>query len=196
MSQTLRKRGREPENLLDSLDIWESKRFKGEETDQFSHLTLLTETLAEEAECATYSSFLAAITGDNLAASDISGGHECQTLVSESGIDLCYLLEASDDELGIPPSSVLDVKDEVCQSGKEISLTSEGFWENPDLNCLGENKLFQNNFENNLEFQLFDDANCDASRLQDFTNRDFVSQEILFGGDFSAAWILETAWCI
>lgn len=213
MSQTLRKRGREPEALPDSLDILESKRFKGQETDRFYHLPLLGETLAEEAECApsenfgtgvmrsleeeisaTCSSFFAPSSGNDLAASDISCGHECQTLVSESGIDLCYLLEASDDELGIPPSSVLDMKDELCQSQKEI-LTSEGFWENPDLKCLGENKLFEDNFENNQEFEFFEDA-CDASHLQDYTNRDFVSQDILFGGDFSAAWTLDTAGCI
>nr|ADE76870.1 unknown [Picea sitchensis] len=213
MSQTLRKRGREPEALPDSTDVRESKRFNGQETDPFCHSPLLGEVAAAEEECApvedfgcgamrsleeeisaTSSTFFVPNSVYDSANSDISSGHEFQTLVSESWIDLCYLLEASDDELGIPPSPVLDLKDEVCQSRKDI-LTTEGFWENPGLNCLGENKLFKDDFVNNHEFELYEDA-CDASQLQDYMNRDFVSQDILFGGDFSAAWTLETAGCI
>jgi hypothetical protein len=216
MSQTLRKRGREAEALPDSTDVRESKRVNGQETDPFCHLPLLGELAAAAEECipiedfgcgamrslveeisATCSTFFTPNSGDDSANSDISSGHECQTLVSESGIDLCYLLEASDDELGIPPSPVLNLNDEECQSRKEI-LTTEGFWENPDLKCLGENKLFDDDFENNQQFELcelYEDA-CDVSQLQDYMNRDFVSQEILFGGDFSAAWTFETAGCI
>jgi len=32
----------------------------------------------------------------------------------------------------------------------------------------------------------------DASELQDYMNRDFVSQGMLFDGDFSTTWKLET----
>jgi len=207
MSQTLRKRGREPEVLQDSTDVRESKRFNGQETDPFRHLPLLGELAAAEEECTPIEDFgcgamrsleeeissacstsFVPNSGDDSANSDISSGHECQTLVSESGIDLCYLLEASDDELGIPPSPVLDLNEEVYQSRKEI-LTIESFWENQDIKCFSENNFFEDDFVNNQQFELYEDA-CDASQLQDYMNRDFVSQDILFGGDFSAAWTL------
>lgn len=208
MSQTLRKRGREPESLPDS------KRFNGQDTDPFLDLQLLGETVAAaEEECdsskdfgceamrsldeevnATCPTFFAPNFGDEPANTDICGEHERQTLVSESGIDLCYLLEASDDELGIPPNPVLNLKDDVCQSGEEI-LISDCFWENPHVKCVDEIKILEDDFDNNQQLELYEDV-CDARQLQDYMNREFVIQEILFGGDFFAASTLETGGCI
>lgn len=208
MSQTLRKRGREPESLPDS------KRFNGQDTDPFLDLPLLHETVAAaEEECdsskdfgceamrnpdeevnATCSTFFDSNFGDESANTDICGEHERQTLVSESGIDLCYLLEASDDELGIPPNPVLDLKDDICQSGEEIFI-SDGFWENLDVKCVDEIKVLEDDFDNNHQLELYEDV-CDARQLLDYMNREFVIPEILFEGEFSAACTLETGGCI
>lgn len=149
MSQTLGKREREPEPLLNSSVVAEPKRFHGEETDQF--LLQLDKTLSDEDEecapseelvsgimrsleeeiattCST--SYLPSNSEDNSAASDIFSGQESQTLDSGSAFDLSYLLEASDDDLGIP---VLGLKREVCPSPKEAS---EGLSETPYLKSL------------------------------------------------------------
>jgi hypothetical protein len=210
MSQTLGKREREPESLKDSIDVGEPKRFHGEETDRF--LLQLDKTLSdedEEEECAPSeelvngvmrsleeeiaatctTSYLPSNSEYNSAASDIFSGQESQTLDFDSGGDLSYLLEASDDDLGIPPSPVLDLKHEVCPSPKE---TVEGLSENPYLKSLGENWHFEDNFDNYQQFTLYEDA-WNASHLQDYMNKDFVSQSMLFDGDFSVAWRLETA---
>jgi len=215
MSDTLRKRCREPEALPDSTDVPESKRFNGigDETDLFRHLPLLDKTLAENEECAssedfvigvmrsleeeisaTCSTFYAPISGDNSSAYDICSVHESQTLVSGSDIDLCYLLEASDDELGIPSSPVLDSKDKFCQPSKETS-PAEGLSETTDLKCQGENWDFVDEFQNYQQFALFEDA-WDVNHVQDYMNQDFISQDMLFEGEFSAAWTLETAGCM
>jgi len=207
MSETLRKRGREQGVLPDSTDVREPKRFNGEETDRICHLLQLDKTPAEEEEfapsedfvsgvmrsleeeiSATCSTFYAPNSEDNLPASDISSN---KSLVSDSGIDLCYLLEASDDDLGIPSSPVLDLKDQVCQSPKEI-LSAEGFLENSDLKCLGENWHFKDEFENFQQFALYEDP-CHASELHDYMNRDLISPDMFFDGGFSAAWPFETA---
>lgn len=207
MSNTLRKRGREPEVLLDSNEAREFKRFNGEETDLFRHFPLIDKTLAEEqAACcedvvcgvmrsleeeisATCSTFYAPISADNSSASNISRGYESQTLVSD--IDLCYLLEASDDDLGIPSGPVLDFKDAVCQFPKE-TLSAEGLSENPHQKFQGENWDFKNEFENYQQFAVYEDSWA-ASELQDYMNRDFVSHDVLLDGDFSAAWTFDTA---
>lgn len=210
MSDTLRKRGREPEVLLDSIEVRDSKRFNGEETDLFRPLPLLDKTLPEEkAACnediangimrsveeeISASTFYGPIAVDNSSASDIFGGYEGQSLVSDSGIDLCYLLEASDDDLGIPSGPVLDFKDEVSQFPKE-TLSAEGLSKNPDLKCQGEDWDFENEFENHQKFELFEDS-WDARETQDYMNRDFVSQDMYFDDDFSAAWTSETAGCL
>lgn len=206
MSQTLRKRGRESES---SPDVGESKRFNGQDTDPFLHLPLLDETLAaaeeeydpsedfgceamrsvEEELNGTCSTFFAPNSVDKSANLDISSEHERRTVVSEWRIDLCYLLEASDDELGIPPSPVLDLKGDVSKSREEI-FTTQSFWENPEFNCLDEIIVLEDDFENNQEFELYED-DCDARQLEDYMKREFVGQEVLFGGDFSAAaWTL------
>jgi hypothetical protein len=46
MSQTLSKRGREPEALAHSNDVREAKRFQGEETDWFLDLLQLEQSVA------------------------------------------------------------------------------------------------------------------------------------------------------
>lgn len=207
MSQTLGKREREPEPLLNSSVVAEPKRFHGEETDQF--LLQLDKTLSdedEEEECAPSeelvsgimrsleeeiattcsTSYLPSNSEDNSAASDIFSGQESQTLDSGSAFDLSYLLEASDDDLGIPG---LGLKGEVCPSPKEAS---EGLSETPYLKSLEENWHFEDNLDDYQQFPLCEDA-WDASQLQDFVNKDFVNQSMLFDSDFSAACRLETA---
>lgn len=211
MSETLRKRGREEGPLPDSTDVQEPKRFNGEETDWFCHLLQLDKSLTQEQEfapgedfvsgvmrsleeeiSATCSSFYTPNSGDNLPASDISSS---ETLISDSGIDLCYLLKASDDDLGIPSSPVLDSKDQVCQTASKETLSTEGILENSDLKCLGENWQLKDESESYQQFALYEDP-CDASQIQDYMNRDFISQDVFFDGDFSAAWPFETARCM
>jgi len=210
MSQTLGKRERELESLQDSIDVGEPKRFHIEETDWF--LLQLGKTLTdedEEEECAPSeelvngimrsleeeiaatcsTSYLPSNSQDNSMASDIFTGQESQTLDSDSGVDLSYLLEASDDDLGIPPSPVLDLKHEVCPSSKE---PAEVLSETPYLKSLGENWHFEDSFDNYQQFPVYEDA-WDASQLQDYINRDFVSQSMLFDGDFPLACRLGTA---
>lgn len=203
MSQTLTKRGREPEDLLASTDVQKPKRFHGEETDRFCHLLQEEEecapseevvngimrSLEEEISATCFTSYVSTNSGDNSASSDISSGQEGETLASISDIDLFYLLEASDDELtGIPLSPVLDFTDEVRQSPK---ATAEGLLENSDLTSFDEIWHFDDNFQNYQQFALHEDAR-EESELQDYLNGDFVSQD----GDFSAAWTLETASCL
>jgi len=213
MSQTIKKRGREPEALPVSTDVREAKRFHGEETDRFCHLLLLDKMLSqEEEECAPSEEVVNGVmesleeeigttsftfcpssnSGDNSASSDISSGQEGETLASDSEVELFYLLEASDDELGIPLSPVLDSKDVIWQSPKE---TSEDLLENPDLKSLSEICHFDDDFESYQQFALYEEA-CEASELQDYINRDFVSQDMFFDRDFSAAWTLETPVCL
>jgi len=211
MSETLRKRGREAEALLDSIDVGEPKRFHGEETDGFFHLQQLDKTLTDDDEeeyspseelvngvmrsleeeiattCST--SYHPSNSGDNSAAADTFSDQEGQARVSDSGVDLCYLLEASDDELGIPLSPVLHSNDIVCPSPK---VTSDGLSDGTDLKYLGENWHFEDEFENYQDFAVYEDV-YDASQVQDYMNRDFVSQGLLFDGELSTAWKLETA---
>lgn len=211
MSEMLRKRSRELECLPDCTAVREWKRYQVEEMDQFHHPLLLDKTLAaveeeyvpsEEAvnevmrrleEEIGVTSYPSSNLGDDSTAYDKSRGHEGrETLASDSGIDLIYLLEASDDELGIPLSPVLDLKDEVCQSPNE---TSECLFNNPDLESFGENWHFEDEFESYQQLEWCEDAS-DASKLRDFMNRDFISQDLFFEGDFSVAWTSETACCI
>lgn len=220
MSATLRKRCREPEALPDTSDVRESKRsFNGigEETDLFRHLPLLDKTVAENQEVneecasrkdyvvgvmrsmeeeisATFSTFCEPISGDNSSSYDIYSVHEGEALVSDSGIDLCYLLDASDDELGIPSYPVLDSKDEVSEPSEE-TFTTEGLSETPNLKWQGENWDFVDEFPNYQQFDLLEDS-WDANHAQDCMNKDLLSQNMLFEGDFSAAWALETTGCM
>jgi hypothetical protein len=114
-----------------------------------------------------------------LAATDIYRVHEGETVASDSGFDLCYLLEASDDELGIPPN----MKDEDGLSTKE---TFKDLLASLDLKFLGENWHFEDDFQNYQHIAVYDDPWI-ASQLQNYMNRDFVSQSMLFNSDFSAA---------
>lgn len=212
MSDMLRKRGREPEALVDTMDVWEPKRFHAEEMERFLYLLQVDQTLTEDdedEECAPSEELIEGVmrsleeeiavtcstsnlfsdSGDNSAASDISRSCESQNLASDTDVHLSYLLEASDDDLGIPPSLVLDLKDEACVFTKG---TSTVFWEKQDLQSLGENWIFEEDFDNKQQLALYEDA-WDASELQDYMNRDFVSQGLLFDGELSTAWKLETA---
>jgi hypothetical protein len=148
----LRKRDREPEAMRDSVDVREAKRSHGQQTDRFPDLLQLDRILSDDddeefapseellngvmrsleeeigATCST--SYPSSSTADNSAGPDISSDQEGETRDSDFGVDLCYLLKASDDELGLPLNVVLNLKDEVCLSTKE---TSEGLLESSDL---------------------------------------------------------------
>lgn len=210
MSEELRKRSREPEAPLDSCDAGEPKRFHCEETDRFLQLLQLDKTLSDDddEECAPSEELLKGVmrnleeeiaatcstshissnSGDNSA--DISSRHEGETLDSHSGDDLCYLLEASDDELGIPRSPDLDLKQEICQSPKK---TSDGLSDITDLKSICENWHFEDELEFYRQFAVYEDR-WDGNLMEDYMNRDFVSQGMLFStADFSAPWKLETA---
>jgi len=207
MSQTLRKRGREPEALPASTGVTEAKRFHDEETERFCRLLQADKAIAQEEEkCAPseevvngvmrsleeeidFTSFLSSNSGANSAPSNISSGQEGETLPADLVVDLFNLLEAPDNELSIPLSPVLD---EVWQSPKE---TSESLLENPDLKSLGEIWHFEDEFENHQQFAPYEDA-CEASQVHDYLNRDFLSEDMFFDCDFSAPWNFEAAGCL
>lgn len=156
--------------MPDYIDVQDAKRAHGEETEQFLQLLQLGQTLADDEEecalseelvngvmrslekeialtcCTSYPAFNST---ENSAASDIPSSHEDQ--IPDN--DLCYLLEASDEELGIPPSPGLVLKDEACLSPKE---TSDGLWDNRNLKSLGGNWHFDDDFENNQQFALYE----------------------------------------
>ena len=191
MSQTLRKRSYEPEALVDFDDVREAKRFRGEEIDRFLDLLQLDQTVAEEEEesapseelvsevmrsleeeiaATCSSSYLASNECANTsAASEICRDHEVQTL--DAGVDLSYLVDASDYELGILPSTTLDLKDEICVAPKE---TCEGLSEN-------QNKYwdFKDGFESYQHFALYEDA-WNEGLVQDYLNTDSISPRMLF----------------
>jgi len=200
MTQTFRKRDREPEALPVSTDVPEAKRFHGEETERQEEegwgaseevINEVMKSLEKEIGTAPFTSY-PSNSGNNSASSNISSGLEGETLASDSGDDLFYLLGASDDELGIPLSPLTNLKDEVCQSPRE---TSEGLLENPDLKSIGDIWDFEDDFGNHQQFASYGDAH-EASELQGYMQRDFFSENMFFGGDFSAAWTLETASCL
>lgn len=206
MSQTLRKRSYEPEALVDSDGVREQKRLQGEETSRFLDLLQLEQTLAEEAEesatseelvselmrsleeeiaatCST--AYLASNSADTSAASEICRDHEVQTLDSDTGVDLSYLVDASDYELGIQPSTTLDLKDEICLHPKE---THEVLPENPNLKYVSENWDFEDYFESYQQFALYEDV-WNERLVQDYLNTDCISpgMGMLFDGDFPEA---------
>lgn len=139
----LRKRNHQPEALPDFIDIPEPKRFHGEEKNRFLHIMQIAKTLADDdddefspseellnqvmksleeaigSKCSTYNP--SACAGDNFAGPDISCGNQAQTRDSDSGVDLRHLLKGSDDDIGIPPNLVVDLKDEVDISTKKTS---------------------------------------------------------------------------
>lgn len=203
MSQILRKRCGEAEGLPDYIDVQEAKRFHGEEREQFLQLVQLDQTIADDEVESAHSEELvnevmrsldevvaatsnrAFNSTENSVAFDISSVNENQIRDND---DLCYLLEASDDELGIPPSPGLMLKDDVCISPKE---TSDGLSENRDLKSLGGNWHFEDDFENYQQFALYEKLS-DTLQVEDYMNRDFLGQPMLFDGDFPATWELET----
>lgn len=206
MSQLLRKRSGEAEGPSDYIEVQEPKRFHGEEREQFLQLVQLDQTLADdEVECAYSEELVNGVmrsleediaatcctsnpvfnSTENSVAFDISIGNEDQIRDSD---DLCYLLEASDDELGIPPSPALMLKDEVCISSKE---TWDGLSENCNLKSLGGNWHFEDDFENYQQFALYEKLS-DTLQLEDYMDRDFLGQPMIFDGDFPTTWELET----
>jgi hypothetical protein len=139
----------------------------------------------EEEIAATFStSYLPSNYGDTSAASDICRDHEGQTLDSDTGVDLSYLLDASDYELGIPPSTAPDMKGEACLYRNE---TSASLSESPDLKSLAENCHFEGDFENYQHLIALYEDPWIASQLQDYMDTDCVSPGMLFDGDYSEA---------
>ena len=129
----------------------------------------------EEISATCSTSYTSSNSRNNSKVSDISNDHGGQTLASESVIDLCYLLEASDDQLGIPQSVVVDLKHEVCESQKE---TSNGLLESLDFKSIGENLYFEEDFENYQQFAVYADA-WDAGDLPDYMNRDCKPKHVI-----------------
>lgn len=131
------------------------------ETTPFRHLLLLDKTLtAADEECAssedcvhgvmkildeeistTCTTFYSPISGDNSLVLDIYSGHGRQSVfLDHSEMDLCYLLKASEHELGIPSSPVVGI------------FTTKGLCENSDLKFHVENWDFDDKFENYQQF--------------------------------------------
>jgi len=212
MTQTLRKRDREPEALLVSTDVLEAKRVHGEETERFSPVLQLDKILSQEEEewgaseevinevkksleeeiCTPRFNSCPSNSGDNLTSIDISSGQEGETLASDLGDDLFYLLGLSDDELGIPVSLLTNMMDEVHQSTEE---TWQGLLEKADLKSISQVWEFEDDFGNYQQFASYDDAH-EARELQGYIHTDFVCQNTFFDGDFSATWTLEAAGCL
>lgn len=188
-----RKRHREPEVLADSVGVGERKRFHSEEVDRFLHVLQLDQFFAndDEEEFASSGELLnevmrslekgIAATCSNSAGPDITSGHEGQTLHSDSAVNLSYLMEASDEELGIPPIPVLDFKKDVCQSSKDIF---EDLMKDSTLKSIGENWYLEKDFQNYEQSILYGNS-LDEIQLDDYVNRDFISQTMLIEGDFS-----------
>ncbi|GLJ07837.1 hypothetical protein SUGI_0075210 [Cryptomeria japonica] len=200
MSGLLNKRSREEEALQDS-----SKRFHCG-TEQQNLYTLedfefpenFQETepkccASEEAVCADLRDFEEEIGAmspsaseqgfsglnreDDSLASDMTSGYGN----SEDGIDLCYLLEASDDELGIPPTPVYNFE------GEENSGFASDFNENADLKDFLEKWHFEDNFVDCREFSLIEDSAAIA--WDDLA----ASQGLFVDGDCYQSWGLENA---
>lgn len=188
-----RKRHREPEVLADSVGVGERKRFHSEEVDRFLHVLQLDQSFAndDDEEFASSGELLnevmrslekgIAATCSNSAGPDITSGHEGQTLHSDSAVNLSYLMEASDEELGIPPIPVLDFKKDVCQSSKDIF---EDLMKDSTLKSIGENWYLEKDFQNYEQSILYGNS-LDEIQLDDYVNRDFISQTMLIEGDFS-----------
>lgn len=188
-----RKRHREPEVLADSVGVGERKRFHSEEVDRFLHVLQLDQSFAndDDEEFASSGELLnevmrslekgIAATCSNSAGPDITSGHEGQTLHSDSAVNLSYLMEASDEELGIPPIPVLDFKKDVCQSSKDIF---EDLMKDSTLKSIGENWYLEKDFQNYEQSILYGNS-LDEIQLDNYVNRDFISQTMLIEGDFS-----------
>ena len=90
-------------------------------------------SLEEEIVATCSTSYLFSNSQHNSDASDIFCIQEGKTLDLGLRFDLCYLIEASEDDLGIPSSSIVNLEQEVCISLKE---TSKGLSENLYLKSL------------------------------------------------------------
>lgn len=200
-SQTPKKRGRETEDLAHYIYVQEPKRFHVEETDRFLDLVQLNKTLAdeEEEECTPSeelvsrvmrnlmeesdaigcSSYLTSNSVDNSAGTDICRDREGQTLDLGTGVDLSFIRDASNDDLGTPPSPALEL--------------SAVLSENPDLKSFGENWHFEDDFESYQQLIALYASARNENRPQDYMNREFIISGMLFDNDFSEPWRPETA---
>ncbi|KAK6133838.1 hypothetical protein DH2020_032431 [Rehmannia glutinosa] len=136
--QLPRQKGRdEPEEseLLDS-DSPEVKRLREN----------LLDGLDDESEFCTASqdldSFMKSFEEEITASPSAAGGEAADVvdLTSDSGEsrpDLGYLLEASDDELGLPPTASSPVGDELVRVESESSDLGGEFWEIPSYDSFG-----------------------------------------------------------
>lgn len=184
MSVVLKKRSREEEALLSS-----PKRFHGRTEQQYPH-TLEDVELVENfqgEEQLVMTSLVEEETGVSLfSGDDMAGG--CGNRESETVIDLGYLLQASDDELGIPASPVVNIDgQDVCAAS---SSDEEGygncfdFSDNAEPKVFLDNWHFEDDFVDYAQFAVFDDTAASAW--------DVVSPEAFIDGDYSASWGPET----
>ncbi|GLJ07835.1 hypothetical protein SUGI_0075170 [Cryptomeria japonica] len=176
----LKKRGREDEGLAD-LAGPESKILY-RKTEQLFHLledmdsldkiqddeccaseelvSCVMRNLEEEIGLTACSIFPEGSSGEDLVTSDMTSCSGSE----EGGFDLCHLLGASDDELGIPPSSVVNLEEQAA-----FSLPFE-FGENQEINAS----------QNGVDYFQNLDVALDV--------RDFVIVE----QDYPTAWRLES----
>ncbi|GLJ07836.1 hypothetical protein SUGI_0075200 [Cryptomeria japonica] len=119
-------------------------------------------------------------------ASDMTSGYGA----SEGSIDLCYLVGASDDELGIPPTPLFSSEDHGGQAGfpseEDDSGFSSDFVENGELKGFLEKWHFEDDFVDCAQFSFIEHA---AASAWD----DVVSQGLFVDEDYSQSWGLETA---
>ncbi|KAH9312566.1 hypothetical protein KI387_027601, partial [Taxus chinensis] len=197
MSAMLKKRSREDEPLLNS-----SKRFHGETQQQslhfFEDIVFVDEIQQEEAisgvirslgeeigvsSCSTFYRDFSEISSDGSVASDMISAFG----TTDGVIDLDYLLGASDDDLGIPPSPIatVDGQAEETSSLKEKGCDSSlDFAQSAEIKGFTENWQFEDIFLDYSQFAVYED-----------TVSDVVNLEAFFDGDYSASssWDLETA---
>ncbi|GLJ07832.1 hypothetical protein SUGI_0075020 [Cryptomeria japonica] len=202
MSSLLKKRSREDEALLDSsvkrfhgeseqkvLDILEEieneGKFQEDENCTASEEVLNGVMKSLEAEigltaCSTsYEGF-----GDEFVASDTTSRHDIEG--KDSGeIDLDFLLGASDDELGIPPSPLQNLeKETVSSNSKEDFGLPLDLAENTELNKgFIDNWRFEEDLVEYGQFGMFEDPAA----------FDPLSQAAFLDGDYSPQWRFEAA---
>ncbi|XP_057828603.2 uncharacterized protein LOC131039784 [Cryptomeria japonica] len=184
MSELLKKRSREEEVLQNS-----PKRFQGRNEQQYlqtSENIQFVEKIKGEEQLAI-TSFVEEETGVFLFSGDDMTSR-CENKESENGIDLSYLLEASDDELGLPASPVANIDNQnVCaaaSSDKQGFGTCSDSAENAEQKDFLENWHFEDDFVDYAQFAVFDDAAASAW--------DVVNLEAFIDGDYSTSWELET----
>ncbi|KAH9312560.1 hypothetical protein KI387_027595 [Taxus chinensis] len=144
----------------------------------------LEEEIGITASCSTsYEGFgdSFALKRDDTVASDVTSRYEIQS-PDYGEIDLDYLLGASDDDLGIPPSPLQNLGNQTLLSLPE----DEGF------------RLSLDSSENAEQKGFVDNWHYDDSDFVDYTQIDtaafhIVTEGTSIDGDYSAPWRLETA---